>query len=85
MTVVLLGIGVYALFNYIGEGLEGFGIRSYWFLGARVIVSFLTIWYVLGWDQWYFGFAVLGVSRLASRLDNYVTTVSRSIANQRRR
>ena len=85
MTVILLGIGVYALFSYVGEALEGFGVRRSWYLVARIIVSFLAVWYVLSWHQWYFGFAVLGVSRLCSRIDNYITSVARSISQQRRR
>jgi hypothetical protein len=85
VTTVLLGIGVYAIFAYIGEELDAYDLSRYLYLVCRVVLSFIFAGLVLGWDEWYLGFAVLGVSRISSRVDNYVTTLAVSIANQRRR
>jgi hypothetical protein len=86
MTAVLLGIGVYAIFAYLGEETEPyFDVSRYLYLGLRIALSFIFAGLVLGWDEWYLGFAVLGVSRISSRLDSYVTTMAISVANQRRR
>lgn len=85
MTTILLGISVYAIFAYVGEEIDShLNVSRYLYLGLRVGVSFLFAGLVLGWDQWYLGFAVLGVSRLASRIDNYITTIALSISQQRR-
>jgi hypothetical protein len=86
MTAVLLGIGVYAIFSYLGEETEEYvNVSRYLYLLLRVALSFIFVGLVMGWDEWYLGFAVVGVSRLCSRLDNYVTTLAVSISQQRRR
>ena len=85
VTAVLLGIGIYAIFAYTGDELDGYQISRYLFLAGRIVISFLAVGFVIGWDEWYLGFAVVGISRIASRLDTYVTIVSTSILQQRRR
>lgn len=84
---VLLGFAVFAVMTYGIEALDDYTglelprwvyVLLRWILGVGLAI----IWG--GWSNWYFGPAVVGVSRITLKLDTYLTVLIESISRQRR-
>ncbi len=83
MSYVLMGIAVYALFAYVFEDLILVEMNRLLVIGVRLLFSMIGAFIVGGVYGLWFGLAVFGVSRIAARIDTYLSVVIYS-ANRRK-
>ena len=80
---LLMGLGVYVTLAYLDET-ELIYLPRWSFLLSRVVLSFAGAFVVGGLFGLWYGLGVLAISRLATRLDNYLIAVI-VLSEQRRR